>query len=51
VTDNAEVQSGTATADKWGLVTLGQVKVTRGRNRVRIVGVRRSTQERQRSAN
>ena len=35
--DNKVVQSGTATADKWGLVTLDKVAVTKGKNRIRIV--------------
>jgi len=30
-----EIQSGQATADKWGLVTLKDVKVTKGGNRIR----------------
>jgi len=38
--EKKEVQSGTVTADKWGLVTLEKVTVTKGRNRIRIVRVR-----------
>jgi len=33
---NRAVQSGEATADKWGLVTLEKVAVAKGRNRIRI---------------
>jgi len=35
--DNKVVQSGTATADKWGLVTLDKVMVSKGKNRVSVV--------------
>jgi hypothetical protein len=35
-TGGREIQSGQATADKWGLVTLKSVKVTKGKNRIRI---------------
>jgi len=35
--DNKPVQSGTVKADKWGLVTLPQVKVSKGKNRVSII--------------
>ena len=31
-----EIQSGEVTADKWGLVTLEQVKVTKAGNRIKI---------------
>ena len=34
--DQKEVQSGTVTADKWGLVTLAKVTVTKGMNRIKI---------------
>lgn len=30
------VQSGTAVADRWGLVTLEKVTVSKGRNRIEI---------------
>jgi hypothetical protein len=30
------VQSGTATADRWGLVTMRAVAVTKGKNRIEI---------------
>jgi len=35
--ENKEIQSGEASADKWGLVTLEKVVISRGKNRVRIV--------------
>jgi hypothetical protein len=35
---NEAIQRGTVRADKWGLVTLRNVLVTKGRNRVRVVG-------------
>ena len=34
--DGEAVQSGTATADRWGLVTLKGVRVTKARHRIRI---------------
>jgi hypothetical protein len=34
--DARALQSGTATADRWGLVTLEGVKVAKGKNRIRI---------------
>ena len=34
--DKREIQTGRAKADKWGLVTLEKVRVTKGRNRLRI---------------
>jgi len=37
LTDKKVVQSGTVKADKWGRVTLPQVKVSKGRNRVSII--------------
>ena len=30
------VQTGTAEADRWGLVTLKDVKVTKGKNRLQL---------------
>jgi len=36
--DGRVVQSGTATADQWGLVTIEGLIVTKGKNRVRIGG-------------
>ena len=36
--DGKSVQSGTATADQWGLVTLERVTVSKGKNRIIIVG-------------
>jgi hypothetical protein len=36
--DARALQSGTATADRWGLVTLEGVKVAKGKNRIRIEG-------------
>jgi hypothetical protein len=36
VGDSKEVQSGTAAADKWGLVTIEKLVVTKGKNRIRI---------------
>lgn len=38
---NQAVQSGTVTADKWGLVTVRDMKVSRARNRLRIERLRR----------
>jgi len=35
--DKKEIQSGTITAGKWGLVTLEKVIVTKGKNRIAIV--------------
>ena len=40
VADGKVVQSGTAKADKWGLVTLPQVTVTKAKNRIAIVKVK-----------
>ena len=37
LTDKKEVQSGEATADKHGLVTLEKVRVTKGANRIALV--------------
>ena len=34
--DGKEAQTGETTADRWGLVTLQQVRVGKGKNRVRI---------------
>ena len=39
--DLRPLQSGTVTADKWGLVTLPNVKVSKTRNKLRIERVRR----------
>jgi hypothetical protein len=36
VADKAVVQSGTAAADRWGLVTMKKVKVTQGGNRLTL---------------
>ena len=36
--DGKSVQSGTATADQWGLVTLERVTVSKGKNRITVVG-------------
>jgi len=36
LSDKREVQSGEVKADRWGRVTLRGVKVTRGRNRLRV---------------
>ena len=33
------VQTGKATADRWGLVTLADVRITKGKNRLRLVPV------------
>ena len=35
--DKKEIQSGEATADKWGLVTLEKVVVTKNKSRIKIV--------------
>ncbi len=40
VEDGKEVQQDTAVADKWGLVTLRKVKVTKAKNRLRLVRAR-----------
>jgi len=34
--DGKQIQSGEATADRWGLVTLDKVRVTKGKNRISI---------------
>jgi len=39
IKDNKELQSGTVTADRWGLVTMKRVIVTKGRCRVRLAPV------------
>jgi len=36
VAGGREVQSGEVTADRWGLVTLERVEVTKGKNRIRV---------------
>ncbi len=36
VAEKRKVRSGNVTADKWGLVTLPKVQVTKGRNRIEI---------------
>ena len=34
--DNREIQTGSAKADKWGLVTIEKLRVAKGRNRIRV---------------
>jgi hypothetical protein len=34
--DGKTIGSGTVKADKWGLITLEQVTITKGRNRLEI---------------
>ena len=36
LTDGRAIQSGTATADEWGLITLPRVQVTKSGNRISI---------------